>query len=475
MFAKNLTTDIASIVAAEARARVLPDQDDKRQANRCGTPDCTTSAGSAHRPGGHATASPCGDTLPIAPLHLKDMDVAPEMLTDLTLKLACSVPSFTTQWAANKLCLALGVVTEVLEDLRRNKCVDIRGQKGPLNYEFAVTHRGMDRGSRLQQISSYIGAAPVALDSYVTKLKQQLSSLPDVTDGQVAESLGELVLPELAVKVAGLAMSSRRSLLVFGPPGNGKTSLGRFLHRTVSGQIWIPQTVAVGDHLIRIFDSECHRTVTPELSADRLRRLDHRWVCIERPFIMVGGELTLADLELGYSPSLGCYEAPVHIKANGGTFLLDDLGCQREEPERLLKRWFVPLDQKLDYLTLQTGQKICIPFELMLIISTNLEVNEVMTPAVLRRMGYRLLLDNPTAGRYRDIFMSYAKKCGCTVSSETLGRLLARYTAEQRPLRGCEPHDLIERARDICRFEGRVLDLDDDVLDLAWQAYFSQS
>ena len=182
--------------------------------------------------------------------------------------------------------------------------------------------------------------------------------------------------------------------------------------------------------------------------------------------------MTIESMDLGYSPALGYYEAPLHLKANGGIFLLDDLGFQQEEPQDLLSRWIFPLENHTDFLTLMTGQKIEVPFSQKLIVSTNIDPDKVMSPAFLRRMGYRLYLGDPSPADYVQIFRQYAAKYNCSVASGTLEWLIKRYEAERRPLRGCEPRDLIERARDYCHFTGQELVLNEEVLSLAWMGYF---
>jgi predicted ATPase with chaperone activity len=196
---------------------------------------------------------------------------------------------------------------------------------------------------------------------------------------------------------------------------------------------------------------------------------------VERPFVVVGGELTIDDLELRYSPALGYYEAPVHLKANGGTFLLDDLGCQRVDSQELLKRWIIPLEHDVDYMTLQTGQKLQVPFRQLLVISTNLDPDLVMEPAILRRMGYRLHLNYPSVEQYAAIFQRYADRRDLAVPDGLLEMLMQRYQREERPLRCCDPRDLIERVRDICRFHRRKALLSDELVNLDWKGYFGES
>jgi predicted ATPase with chaperone activity len=327
-------------------------------------------------------------------------------------------------------------------------------------------------------VSGYVGPAPVSLEAYSAMLKWQTAQRTPATFEQISDTIGNaLVLPEKVVEVAALASSSARSLFVFGPAGNGKTSLGRLLHRVVSGELWIPHCVSIGGTIIRIFDKQLHQTIVPDgdkggTTVGRLDPTDHRWIRIRPPFVVAGGEMTIAELDLAYSPTRRFYEAPPHVKANGGTFLIDDFGRQRIEPHELLNRWIVPLEHQIDHLTLHTGQKIEVPFRLMLIVATNLAVADVSDPAFLRRMGYRLHLDKPSPQLYGEVFRRYAQQAGVTISDTVLNGLLQRYKDENRDLRASEPRELVERARDLCRLRRRPFSLDADVMDTAWAAYF---
>jgi predicted ATPase with chaperone activity len=321
----------------------------------------------------------------------------------------------------------------------------------------------------------------VSLAAYTAMLDWQTARRRPPTLERVQATVNaQLVLPEQAVEVAALAASSARSLFVFGPPGNGKTSLGRLLHAVTEGDLWVPYCITVDGTIIRIFDRQVHQPIdgeeggrTAKPSAfDRAAPVDRRWVRVRPPFVVAGGEMTIAELDLAYSPSHRFYEAPPHVKANGGTFLIDDFGRQRIAPHELLNRWIIPLEHRVDHLTLHTGQKIEIPFRLMLIVATNLPLNEVADPAFLRRMGYRLQLPAPTAEQWADVFRRYARSAGVEVPAGLTESLLKRYEIEGRDLRASEPRDLIERARDLCRLRRRAFALDRDVMDTAWAAYF---
>jgi hypothetical protein len=410
---------------------------------------------------------------PQAPTDPREAGVSPAVLRDLALKAAYTVPQFTTEWASRELCLPQVLVGELLEQLRTEQMLEILGSSGPFGFRYSISGRGRERADRLFHISGYVGPAPVSLPAYTAMIEWQLAQAPAVKPEYVAQSLSELILPDEDALVAGLAVSSGRSLFVYGPPGNGKTTVGRLIHRALQGSLWIPHCIGIEENIIRVYDEQLHETALgPEDQSSW--EIDKRWVKIRRPFIVGGGEMSLESFDLIYSRSLRFYEAPLHMKANGGTFLIDDFGRQRVAPHELLNRWIVPLENRIDYLTLHTGQKIQIPFLQLLIIATNLEIQRVTDPAFLRRMGYRLQLLAPSKPRYRQIFERYASRHGIPVAPGLLDQLLERYARENRELRGCEPRDLIERARDICRYTGRPVALNAEVMDLAWKGYFGR-
>lgn len=410
--------------------------------------------------------------LPEAPRSLEDTGLDPEPLLNLALKFAHTTPHFDTESAASHLRLPLSSVMALLEELKADKLIEVLGGAGPLTYRFRITQLGRERGEWLMAICGYVGPAPVSIQAYSTMFERQLAQLPRVSPHDVNEAISALVLPDQTVELAGLAASSGRSLFLYGPPGNGKTTLGRMLHRALHGSLWIPYCIGVENQIIRVFDRHCHIESGEDEPRQVDPKLDQRWVRIRRPLIVVGGELTLDDLDLIYDSARRYYEAPLHMKANGGVFLLDDFGCQRTAPNELLNRWIVPLEQRIDYLTLATGQQIQVPFRNMLVVSTNLDVHQVMAPGLLRRIGYRVCLENPSPERFAVIFSRYAASCGLEVPQGLLEWLLARYEAERRPLRSCEPRDLVERARDICKYHGWREALTQDILSLAWKGYF---
>ena len=255
-------------------------------------------------------------------------------------------------------------------------------------------------------INGYIGPAPVSLAAYTTMIQSQQAQSPRVTPDMVRRALEHLVLPEATLQTLGVVANSRRSILISGPSGTGKTSIAKALHSALGGEIWIPYAIEVDGQIIKIFDSHTHKPIDPQPT----RRHDNRWVRIERPVIVVGGELTIEATDLTYSPGVRYYDAPFQMKSNCGTLVIDDFGRQRVDPHELLNRWIIPLEGHVDYLTFHTGKKIQVPFEQTLVIATNLEPKDLADPAFLRRMGYRLRVDLPSKQAYGDIFRSYIER-----------------------------------------------------------------
>jgi hypothetical protein len=412
-----------------------------------------------------------GDLIaPLTPQSLGSAGLEEGVLIDLAVKLAFVSTRVTTEWVAKRLHLSMLLAGDVLTQMCREGFAEETLRINETRSHYRITERGREHAVRSLEVCGYIGPAPVSLEAYGAMLRWQFANTPQVKPKHVLAALSGLVLAPRAVQLAGLAVSSGRSLFVYGPPGNGKSSLGRQIHSALVGDCWIPYCLSVGNDIIRVFDEQVHQRV--DIPSEQERGIDHRWVRVRRPLVVVGGELTLEMLDLIYSPTLRHYEAPPHLKANGGVFLVDDFGRERVSPTQLLNRFITPMEHQIDYFTLTTGKKIQVPLHHVLIIATNLDPQKVTDPAFLRRMGYQVYLGPPTPEQYTQIFQAYAQRHGVEAAPEVIDRLLARYQAENRELRSCEPRDLIERACDICRFNGLSLELSPKVLDLAWVGYF---
>ncbi|MGE0104057.1 MAG: ATP-binding protein [Blastocatellales bacterium] len=406
---------------------------------------------------------------PPIPESIEQTGLSFQFLADLALKTAATESTLTTASIAERMCLPLIPVEELMQHLYREKLVEIRGNVSFNNHRYALLDRGWEQLRRVMEISGYVGPAPVSLAAYSAMMRSQAQPEEMVGPDQVAEAFNDLVLPESLLQTLGFAINSRRSLFISGIPGTGKTSVAERINNALLTPIWIPYAFAVDEHVINVYDGHNHDRTLDE---DGYEMYDRRWVRISRPLIVVGGEMTLESTDLIYNSAARYYEAPFQIKANCGTLVVDDFGRQRVEPEALLNRWIVPLERKVDFLTLHTGKKISVPFEQLVVFSTNLEPSRLVDEAFLRRMGYRVQIEPPTEETFRRIFERYADAVGVSYEPAVLDYLVTKYPSEKRVRKSCEPRDLLNRALDICQYKGLPPILTQELLDLAWANYF---
>jgi hypothetical protein len=409
---------------------------------------------------------------PPVPNELADTGVAEGFLCDLALKHVAMMPEPTTALVAEQLCLPRALAEDVLQKLYREKLIEVKKQSSVGSTRYAMLDHGWERLARLISICGYTGPAPVSLRDYSHMMRLQSIPSESATMEVVRAAFHDLVLPESLLQTLGCVINSRRSLFLTGLPGTGKTAVAERINGALPGAIWIPYAVEIDGQIIRVFDNHCHRMAPEEETP-----VDHdrRWVLIRRPLVIVGGELTLENADLTWSEAAKFYEAPFQMKSNGGTLVIDDFGRQRVSPQDLLNRWIVPLERRIDYLALHTGKKIEVPFEQLVVFSTNLDEKDLTDEAFLRRMGYRARVEPPTPAAFSEIFKRAAYNRGIRCDQQVLDHLLRKYRLENRVMKGCEPRDLLDRATDICLFEGQALELTPKVLDTAWENYFGTS
>jgi hypothetical protein len=404
--------------------------------------------------------------------ELRETDVAEGFLCDLVLKHVAQMPDPTTQTISEEMRLPRSLVEELLVHLSREKMIEVKGQIAIGATRYAMLEQGWSRVSRARELCGYVGPAPVSLRDYAHMMRLQAVPPRTASIDSVRAAFRDLVLPESLLVTLGCVINSRRSLFITGPAGTGKTAVAERVNAGLPGSIWVPYAIEVDGQIIRVFDPHNHRAVAPE---DVPKDCDRRWVCIERPLVIVGGELTLDDADLQWSEAARFYEAPFQMKSNGGTLVVDDFGRQRCEPHDLLNRWIVPLERRVDYLTLHTGKKIEVPFEQLVVFSTNLDEKDLVDEAFLRRMGYRARVEPPTPSAYIEIFKRAAYTRGLRVEKACLDHLLNNYMLEHRQMKACEPRDLLDRMTDICLFEGRPPEVNIRLIDTAWSNYFGTS
>ncbi len=409
---------------------------------------------------------------PPLPEELRDTGIAEAFLSDLALKHVAMLPEPTTTAVAERMHLPRTLAEDLLQKLYREKLIEVRMQSAIGSTRYAMLDHGWDRLTRLLSVCGYTGAAPVSLNDYAHMMRLQSIPSDPASMDTVRNAFHDLVLPESLLQTLGCVINSRRSLFLTGLPGTGKTAVAERINGALAGGIWIPYAVEIDGQIIRVFDSHCHRELSDDITPVEY---DRRWILIERPLVVVGGELTLENADLTWSEAAKFYEAPFQMKSNGGTLVIDDFGRQRVAPQDLLNRWIVPLERRVDYLALHTGKKIEVPFEQLVVFSTNLDEKDLADQAFLRRMGYRARVEPPTPAAYSEIFRHQAKRRGITIEQPVLDHILTKYRVERRQMKGCEPRDLLDRATDICLFEGHKVTLTPQVIDVAWRNYFGTS
>jgi predicted ATPase with chaperone activity len=413
---------------------------------------------------------------------LEDVGLELLFLQDLALKILYFQGYMNGYKLAEALCLPFsGMVDQILDALKKEKLIEVKSSQGGLGdgaYLYAITGAGIVHAREALERSQYAGPAPVPLNAYYESVLRQSRSRLLVTTKHMRQVMGSLSFGEETFHKLGPAVNSGASIFIYGPPRNGKTSVARAIGNLVLSQtMYIPYAIFVDGQVITMFDSVNHQMVKDDAEnaqTTRVRgRKDLRWVKIKRPFIMVGGELTLTGLDLVFNETLKFYEAPFQVKANGGILLIDDFGRQQVRPRDLLNRWIVPLENRIDYLSLHTGRKIEVPFDVLVIFSTNLPPRDLVDEAFLRRLRHKIEIVDPTFDIYRDIFKRVAQQKGVVYSDEGLTYLLQEwYIKPERKLRASHPRDICDQIIDISRYLQVEPLMSKDLIDRAASSYF---
>ena len=416
---------------------------------------------------------------PRAPGTLEESGLSLDLILQLSLKTLHLAGELTGSALAQRLGLRFQVVEPALDMLKIERHCEIVGGSmlGSPAYRYRITDAGRVRAAMFLDQNHYVGKAPVPLDQYRRYMESvRQGGHEKITRERVRAAFSHLVLSDRVLDQLGPAINAGHSMFVYGPPGNGKTVISSAIHRLLDGELAIPHAIEVEGSIVRVFDPVNHDPVAPldqEIGLADGQRDDARWVRCRRPMVMVGGELTLEKLELSYSPGLGFYRAPVQAVANGGVLVIDDFGRQTCSPRDFLNRWIVPLESRVDYLTLQTGQKFEIPFMTLIVFATNLKPTELADEAFLRRIHYKIFAESPTLDEFMRIFENYCRGRELAFDRPLIEKMLSTYYKPRKiALRGCHARDLIEHVVSLADYLEQPRLLTSELLEAACASYF---
>jgi len=417
---------------------------------------------------------------PPAPRTLADMKLSTVMMRDIILKTMFRKNVDMVTALSEAVCLPIPVTQELVDLARTQRLLEATGTLNANNGNemgYQLTEQGKARALDALAQSEYFGPMPVPLDVYREQVERQSIRNIQVTRDQLTGAMGHLVLPDMLLDQLGPAVSAGRSILMYGPPGNGKSSISNGIRDALGDNVYVPRAIEYAGQVITVYDPIVH-AAAPEESDDpnslrRKTRFDKRYVKCERPTVITGGELSLDMLDLVYNPTARTYQAPLQLKSTGGIFIVDDLGRQAEPPQALVNRWIVPLEEGKDILALQSGEKFEVPFDTLVIFSTNFHPNEIFDQAALRRIFFKIKIDGPNQENFLKIFAMVAKKRGMPLDEATLVHLLkVRYPEIENVYANYQPIFLIDQMISICEFEGIPYQMRPDLLDRAWANMF---
>lgn len=418
---------------------------------------------------------------PSRPETVSDTGLTSSTISDLLLKALHVGGDQTGRELAETVALPFSVIDGLLLHMQHNRLIQVLGAEasGRPAFQFGITEKGRGRAREAMSVSRYVGAAPVPLSEFRRWVSIQSRGMQAYGRKDILAALDGLELHDGVVDALGPAVNSGTSLFLYGHPGNGKTAIAERIGRMVSGELYLPKAVEVGGQIMVLFDPVYHELIDGDESEDPHSILhsvvdhDRRYARIHRPTVMVGGELTLDQLDLEYDNVAGIYHAPFQLKASGGVLVIDDFGRQRVRPEDLLNRWIVPLEQQIDFLSLRTGTKFEVPFDSLLVFSTNLDPSDLVDEAFLRRIEHKVHVVNPDRGRYEEIFQAVCATRNVEFHASAVDRLFEEfYDGLGIPPRGCHPRDILSHLHAIAVYEGEEPSASPDRVATAAERYF---
>jgi len=420
--------------------------------------------------------------LPVAPHSIEETGLGFQFLLELITKTLFLRGQMRLQDLIKSTKLPMAVLEPVLSFLRTEyMCEVMRSGEAETAISYNLTELGRERGEDYLRKSQYVGPAPVSLDAYIKQIREQSIADMQVTKDRLAQVFGNLVVKDGILRQFGAAMNSGRAIFVYGPSGSGKTYIAEHLAGLLNGDVAIPHAIVVDNEIIQVYDPLVHIALLPKSDIDETgfvldRRLasDSRWILCHRPVIKTGGELTLSMLDLDFDESARFYQAPPQVRANNGLLIIDDLGRQLAPAVDIMNRWIVPLDRRVDYLALHTGKKFMIPFDVIVVFSTNIAPSKLADEAFLRRLGYKIYVGALSEEEYRRITQQVCEELNIPFSEDGFNYLLHEHHYKSgKALSACIPRDILEQLRDISRYEGRQAEMTKELLDWAWNNYFT--
>ncbi len=413
---------------------------------------------------------------PQEPRTLQEAAVSETTVQEIILRFLLARGECEGRRIATQLQLPFRLVEPLLSRFKMEHLVVHKAASSAGDYIYSLTETGRDRASRVARDCTYYGAAPVNLEAYIESVRKQSMNGQRISKQQLSQAFADLLINPRMLERLGPAVNSGRGMFLFGYPGNGKTSIAERVTQSFGKYLWIPRALSVDGEIMRVYDPMCH-VAAPLAGENGL--LDHsgfdkRWIRIERPTIIAGGELTMDMLEVRRNQESNISEAPLQMKSNCGTLVIDDFGRQKMSVDQLLNRWIVPLEKRHDYLNMASGKKIQVPFDQLVIFSTNLEPKDLVDDAFLRRIPYKIEVPNPPEEDFRKLFQIMCRVMKIPYVPEPIDYLIkTHYKPVNRPFRNCQPRDLLLQVRNYCLYNGFAVELKNEYFDYAVDNYFS--
>jgi predicted ATPase with chaperone activity len=412
---------------------------------------------------------------PAEPKSVEETGLTGTIIENLILKYVLLIGSASGRKIAEQVCLPFGLLDPMFQSLRQRQLLVNSSSAQLGDFVYSLTDQGRQRAKSLTDQCTYIGAAPVPLDDYIVSVEAQTIRAEAPQKRHLEKAFSDVSVEPQMLDILGPAVNSGAGMFLYGAPGNGKTTLARRITACFGTSIWVPRTITEDGQIIKLFDAACHEAVEEGASGLlKTAEYDRRWIKIRRPSVVVGGELTLEALEIRHDPVANVCEASLQLKSNCGCLLIDDFGRQRISPTDLLNRWIIPLENRFDFLTLPTGKKIQVPFEQLIIFSTNLEPTDLADEAFLRRIPYKIEIGDPSRDEFQKLFQASVKSLNCEYKQQAVEYLIDKhYKPRGLPFRRCHPRDLMYQVRNYCVYNSRPVEMRSEYFDLVVPSYFT--